>query len=132
VGAVVAAVSVYASHGSAGHSENMTLVANYSDGGKYRTGTDMAFWGDLALVGTLDQGTGPNASPPGGFRMLDISDPAAPREVGRFTCWGDQSDVSIWEDIVVLSRPRARRGPTRPPDRLSVASMICARDRAWE
>lgn len=103
VGAVVAAVSVYASHGSAGHSENMTLVANYSDGGKYRTGTDMAFWGDLAVVGTLDQGAGPNASPPGGFRMLDISDPAAPREVGRFTCWGDQSDVSIWEDIVVLS-----------------------------
>ncbi len=81
----------------------MTRIANYSDGGKYRVGTDMAFWGDLALLGTLDQGTGPNASPPGGFRMMDVSDASAPREVGRFTCWGDQSDVSVWEDLVVLS-----------------------------
>ncbi|MDQ3741264.1 MAG: hypothetical protein M3389_10020, partial [Actinomycetota bacterium] len=97
------AVASYASHGTEEHSDNMTLVANFSDGDTYRVGTDMAFWGDLALLGTLDQGTGPNASPPGGFRMMDVSDPRRPREVGQFECWGDQSDVSIWEDIVILS-----------------------------
>src|SRR5687768_10595152 len=97
------AVVGQASHGTEAHSDNMSLIANFSDGGTYRVGTDMAFWGDLALLGTLDQGTGPNASPPGGFRMMDISDPRRPREVGQFECWGDQSDVSIWEDIVVLS-----------------------------
>ena len=97
------AVTSYASHSAESHSDNMTRIANFSDGGTYRVGTDMAFWGDLALLGTLDQGTGPNASPPGGFRMLDVSNPGSPREVGQFECWGDQSDVSIWEDIVVLS-----------------------------
>jgi LVIVD repeat len=99
-----AAVGVsLASHGSDSHSDNMSLIANFTDGGTYRVGTDMAFWGDLALLGTLDQGTGPNASPPGGFRMMDVSDPRRPREIGQFECWGDQSDVSIWEDLVVLS-----------------------------
>lgn len=84
-------------------SENMELLANYSDGGTYRNGTDMAFWGDIALLGNLDQGTGPNASPPGGFRVMDISNPASPAEVAQFVCPGDQSDISVWEDLVVLS-----------------------------
>ena len=80
-----AAVGVaVADHGSDSHSENMTLIANFSDDGTYRVGTDMAFWGDLALLGTLDQGTGPNASPPGGFRMMDVSDPRRPRFLQRF------------------------------------------------
>ncbi|MDQ3935830.1 MAG: hypothetical protein M3340_14495 [Actinomycetota bacterium] len=82
----------------------MSLVAHFDDGGKYRNGTDMAFWGDRLLLGNLDQGTGPNASPPGGFRIMDIANPVTGlREVGQHVCLGDQSDVSIWEDIVVLS-----------------------------
>jgi hypothetical protein len=85
------------------HSPNMRLVANYSEGGEYRNGTDMAFWGNTALLGNLDQGVGPNASPAGGFRILDISNPRKPRKVGQFTCWGDQSDVSIWRDLVIVS-----------------------------
>ena len=97
------AVSAQAGHGTESHSENMARIANFSDGGTYRVGTDMAFWGDIALLGTLDQGTGPNASPPGGFRIMDIADPSRPRELGQFTCWGDQSDVSIWQDLVILS-----------------------------
>lgn len=88
---------------TASSAENMTLVGTYDEDGAYRTGTDMAFWGDLAVVGHLDQGTGPNATPPGGFRLLDLADPANPQLVGRFRCLGDQSDVSVWGDIVVLS-----------------------------
>jgi hypothetical protein len=83
---------------------NMRLVAHFDDEGKYRNGTDMAFWGNRLLLGNLDQGTGPNASPPGGFRIMDITDPEKGlREVGQYVCLGDQSDISIWEDIVVLS-----------------------------
>jgi hypothetical protein len=90
-------------HNGDQHSENMRLVANYDDEGTYRVGTDLAFWGETMVAGKLDQGTGPNASPPGGFRVMDISDPSQPREIGQFDCWGDQSDVSIWQDLVIVS-----------------------------
>jgi hypothetical protein len=85
--------------GSGVRQENMRLIANYDDGGTYRNGTDMAFWGNRLLLGNLDQ----SSNPIGGFRMMDISSPAAPRQIGRFACPGDQSDVSIWNEVVVLS-----------------------------
>jgi hypothetical protein len=87
----------------------MRLIANYSEGGTYRNGTDMAFWGDRLLLGNLDQGTGPNASPPGGFRLMDVSNPAKPQQLGKFVCSGDQSDVSIWEDLVIMSVDKPTR-----------------------
>jgi hypothetical protein len=90
-------------HGGDIHSENMRLVGHYDDGGNYRTGTDLAFQGSTLIAGNLDQGVGPNASPPGGFRVMDISDPRRPREIGQFVCWGDQSDVSVWRDLVIVS-----------------------------
>jgi hypothetical protein len=109
--AAMGAGAVWAGAGLAGHSpsgarhsDNMRLVANWSEGGTYRNGTDMAFWGDLLVLGNLDQGTVPGtASPPGGFRLMDVSDPASPRLVGKEVCSGDQSDVSIWEDLVITS-----------------------------
>jgi hypothetical protein len=112
--AIVATAGIYttgqADDGAS--AENMEVVATYTgeDDKPYRAGTDMAFWGDRAIVGHLDQGTGPNASPPGGFRILDVSDPTAPQLEGRFDCWGDQSDVSVWEDLVILSVDK----PTTP------------------
>ena len=112
---LAAALSVQIAPAFAQQAENMSLVANYDDGGTYRNGTDMAFRGHQLLLGNLDQGTGPNASPPGGFRVMDIGNPAAPREISQFTCLGDQSDVSLWNDIVVLSVDKptyARCGPT--------------------
>ncbi|MGH2652051.1 MAG: hypothetical protein ACRDHK_12695, partial [Actinomycetota bacterium] len=39
---------------------------------------------------------------PGGFRLLDISDPTEPTLIGQFPCAGSQSDVSIWEDLVFV------------------------------
>jgi hypothetical protein len=99
---VASVATVSATHDGSKH-ENMELVANYDDGGTYRNGTDMAFWGDMLLLGKLDQGTGPNANPFGGFRIMDISQPSRPREVSQWDCPGDQSDISLWRDIVVLS-----------------------------
>ena len=112
---VAAALSLQVAPAFAQEAQNMSLIANYDDGGTYRNGTDMAFRGSTLLLGNLDQGTGPNASPPGGFRVMDIGNPARPREVGQFTCLGDQSDISLWGDIVVLSVDKptyARCGPT--------------------
>jgi hypothetical protein len=101
--AVIYGATALGTHSSDQHSENMRLIANYDDGGEYRVGTDLAFWGKTLIAGKLDQGTGPNASPPGGFRVMDIANPSNPREVGQFDCWGDQSDPSIWRDLVILS-----------------------------
>ena len=101
--AVMFAGSVYGGHSTDQHSPNMRLVGHFDDGGTYRTGTDLAFWGSTLIAGNLDQGTGPNATPAGGFRVLDIAQPSRPREVGQFVCWGDQSDVSVWEELVIVS-----------------------------
>lgn len=104
-GIVLAAVAL-ADHSAERH-ENMRLVANYSDGGTYRNGTDMAFWGKTALLGRLDQSS---PAGPGGFRIMNIADPTRPREIGEFTCPGDQSDVSVWKDLVIVSVDK----PTEP------------------
>jgi hypothetical protein len=116
VGALCVAAVVIATGASANHSaerhENMRLVANYSDDGTYRNGTDMAFWGTTALLGRLDQSS---PAGPGGFRIMNIAEPAQPREAGEFTCPGDQSDLSVWKDLVVVSVDKPTEPGCRPP-----------------
>lgn len=85
-----------ATHGTAQHSPNMQLVANYSEGGAYRQGSDLAFWGNTLVAGTLHATTG-------GFRLLDISNPRSPQKISHFVCPSSQSDVSIWRDLVFIS-----------------------------
>ncbi len=85
------------------HSDNMFLVANNDDGGTYRQGSDLAFWGTLAVLGNYDN--------PGGFRLMDIEDPSNPTEIGQFVCRGPQSDVSIWRDLVFVSVDTPMAGP---------------------
>jgi LVIVD repeat len=61
--------------------------------------SDLAFWGDTAVQGTY-----------GGFRLIDISAPANPKEIvdwddcasGTSTT-GNQGDVIIWEDLIIRS-----------------------------
>jgi hypothetical protein len=61
--------------------------------------SDLAFWGDTAVQGTY-----------GGFRLIDVSAPANPREIvdwddcasGTSTT-GNQGDVIIWEDLIIRS-----------------------------
>jgi hypothetical protein len=61
-----------------------------------RTGTtnsDLAFWGDRAYQGNYV-----------GFRILDVSSPAQPRELANYDeCNGNQGDVVVWGDILVRS-----------------------------
>src|SRR4051812_9397447 len=82
------------------HSDNMRLLANWNNGGDYGQGSDMAFWGNRLVAGAY--------SGPGGFRMLDISEPAAPSLIGAFDCPGPQNDVSVWKDLVIVSVDSAR------------------------
>lgn len=66
--------------------------------------SDIAFWGDLAVVGDY-----------GGFRIFDISDPATPLELVDQECWGPQNDPSPWDtdgtgeaDLLILSVDRTQ------------------------
>jgi hypothetical protein len=81
-------------------SENMRLVANWDDDGEFRAGTDLAFWGDIAVMGQFDS--------PGGFFLFDISDPEVPQLLSQVECPGPQNDVSIWGNLVLLSVDNAR------------------------
>ncbi len=82
------------------HSDNMEIVANWDDGGEFRAGSDLAFWGDIAVLGQFDS--------PGGFYLMDISDPEDPQQISHFVCPGPQNDVSIWGDLVFMSVDNAR------------------------
>ena len=85
--------------GASLHSDNMSLIANWNNAGEYGQGSDMAFWGNRAVLGSYA---------PGGFRLMDLANPAAPRQISFFHCPGTQADVSMWRDIVVVSVDAAR------------------------
>jgi hypothetical protein len=82
------------------HSANMVHIARFDDGGAYQQGSDEAFWGTRAIVGTYGS--------PGGMRVIDISNPAAPFQIGKLDCPGSQADVSVWQDLVFMSVDSAR------------------------
>jgi hypothetical protein len=76
------------------HSQNMRLVSSNNFNAQTYSGTDLAFWDNYMIAGNMS---------PGGFRILDISNPAATTVVGNFVCRGSQSDVSIWDTLVFVS-----------------------------
>lgn len=120
--ALAFALPAQGTHNSDEHSDNMSLLANFNDGGTYRQGSDLAFWGNLAVAGNYDN--------PGGFRLFDISDPAKLTLVGQFVCAGPQNDVSIWGDLVFVSVDSPRTDANCP-------STAAGRDQAaagtaWE
>jgi hypothetical protein len=84
------------------HTDSMTLLATLPkeqhSADFYHS--DLAFWGDLAVQGSYD-----------GFRIIDISEPAAPRLVADVECRGPQGDVSIWQNLVVVSVDRPQSEP---------------------
>ncbi|HET6952440.1 MAG TPA: hypothetical protein VFI47_18820 [Acidimicrobiales bacterium] len=58
----------------------------------FTANSDLAFRGDLAFQGHYD-----------GFRILDVSSPANPRQLLFQECFGDQGDVVVYGDILVRS-----------------------------
>lgn len=112
-----------AGHNADVHSSNMSLVANFDQGGTYRQGTDLAFWGRTAVLGSFDN--------PGGFRLVDISDPARPTLKGQFKCAGSQGDVSIWKKLVFVSVDSPRSDPDKCTDNAASTTQT-TEGTAWE
>src|SRR5919106_1181079 len=80
-----------------------------------RTNSDFAFWGDHAFSGYY---SGSDATPDGGVRIFDISDPAAPTLVRDFKCDGLQADPIVWDrdgngvaDLLMLAVDRTMAAP---------------------
>jgi len=65
------------------------------------TNSDLAFWGDRAYAGNY-----------GGFRIFDISNPAAPAQLVDFKCDGPQNDPVVYENkLLFLAVDRTMTGP---------------------
>lgn len=62
--------------------------------------SDLAFWGDMAVQGSYD-----------GFRLIDITNPGRPQLLADVACRGPQGDVSIWQDLVLVSIDRPQSSP---------------------
>jgi hypothetical protein len=75
-----------ANHGTADVARNMSHLGN-SKPATARINTDLAFWGNLVYAGNYD-----------GFRIINIADPANPRELVDYPCRGPQNDVSVWDN----------------------------------
>lgn len=81
------------------HSQNVKLQGNLPKSVP-QTQSDLAFFGKYAVQGNY-----------AGFRIIDISDPEAPREVSKVTCNGGQGDVSVMGDLVFLSVDSPQSSP---------------------
>ena len=93
------AVEIHSHAADVPHSQNMHLLANIGSLGP--TNSDLAFWGRYAFAGNY-----------GGFRVIDISDPENPVVVANVNCPGPQNDISVWNDILILSVDQVRTSPT--------------------
>jgi len=61
-------------------------------GETFTANSDLAFWGDKAFQGHYE-----------GFRIVDISSPAKPKEISVTECFGNQGDVVVWDDVLIRS-----------------------------
>ena len=89
------------------HTNNMVPLGSSPNPGV--TNSDLAFWGDRAYQGSYF-----------GFRIIDVSNPADPRELLDFDgCRGSQGDVIVWNNILVRSWNSAATASTNPPGPLT-------------
>jgi hypothetical protein len=129
-----------ATHNADEHSANLTLVKTLAKTGVVNS--DLAFWGNRAYAGYLSQGSPPPATggAPGGFRIIDITDPKNATVVTDFVCWGSQNDISVWNndadaaaDLLFLSVDGSRTATGGMPTCTDPASPGTGNDAAgWE
>jgi len=63
--------------------------------------SDLAFWGKRAYAGNYD-----------GFRIYDVSNPAAPVQLVDFRCHGPQNDPAVWQNkLLFLAIDRTQSKP---------------------
>jgi hypothetical protein len=81
------------------HSHNVKLLdTNWNTA---NPNTDLAFWGNRAYAGNF-----------GGFRVLDLSDPAHPAELADVHCYGYHGDMETWGNLLfqTVDRPLTSSG----------------------
>ena len=94
VGVVAVPVGVASAQSASEHSDNMSLVGNWTV--EDYAGSDLAFWGDMAVLGEYGG--------PGRLRAARHLQPGGARRAsGGSTARGPQNDVSIWNDLVIVS-----------------------------
>ena len=91
--------------GQVDRSRNMRQVARvplagaFTDDGDF--GTDLTFTGHYAIAGNYE-----------GFTVYDIKNPRKPRRVAQVVCPGSQNDVSVYQDLLVVSVDSLRSNDT--------------------
>lgn len=87
--------------GESDSTDNLSLIANVPKQGAFADvdalNSDLAFKGDYAFAGNYN-----------GFMVYDISRPKHPRIVTQVVCPGSQNDVSVYQDLLVLSVDSSR------------------------
>ncbi|WP_344248336.1 hypothetical protein [Isoptericola hypogeus] len=79
-------------------SSNITHLSNNPKNGALQgTGSDIAFQGKYAFAGNYD-----------GFTVYDLSDPEEPVQALQVYCPGSQNDISVYDDVLVLSTDSSR------------------------
>lgn len=114
-----------ADHNADDHSPQATALANIPRSSDFQFGvppaaafqSDLAFTGDLAIAGNYN-----------GFRVIDVSDPENPSVVRDVWCPGPQNDVSIWDDLIVLSVDTVLTSPSCS----AVAAVPQTLETGWE
>ncbi|MFE5142478.1 LVIVD repeat-containing protein [Streptomyces fagopyri] len=79
------------------HSDNVQHLANIPKEALPGINSDLAFQGRYAFAGNYD-----------GFRILDISNPKAPKTVSQVLCPGSQNDISVSGNLLFLSTDSSR------------------------
>jgi hypothetical protein len=99
---------------------NLSLVGRVD----FTTGTDLAFEGDYAYVGSEDP-----SIPEGGLHIVDISDPTSPVQVGYLACPAVQNDVAVWQGIVAMAIDSPSSSAVcNPPTGAQGVRVVDARD----
>ncbi|MDV6011866.1 hypothetical protein F8178_05130 [Haloechinothrix sp. LS1_15] len=88
---LVTAAPATGGHSDDEHSRNMGLMSTIERSSE-QVQSDLAFQGNLAFAGNYN-----------GFRIIDISSPAKPTVLADVWCPGPQNDISVWDDVIILS-----------------------------
>ncbi|KQP82120.1 LVIVD repeat-containing protein [Aeromicrobium sp. Leaf291] len=87
--------------GEEANSKNVERIATIAKQGAFATedalNSDLAFQGKYAFAGNYN-----------GFMVYDISKPARPKVVTQVVCAGSQNDISVYDDVLILSTDSSR------------------------
>ena len=87
--------------GEVGSSRNVELLANIPKQGAFADesalNSDLAFSGRYAYAGNYN-----------GFTVYDVKKPSRPKVVSQVVCPGSQNDVSVYDDLLILSTDSSR------------------------